>query len=306
MSFKRGPLWKMVSDALQLSDPLGKIILPQVNDAANPTLAFGDGDSGIYEESDDVLIISLGGVALYEISAAGIMSVTSSGPGMLSRIASATNPTLVPKKGNTNTGVGSDGFDQLTLVAGGAEGLRVAYVAGVITLSSPVTYVETKRLSSSAIAGPAANPPARVLYGITPALEFTLNTDHIGYKLNIPDDYVTGTDIEIRVVWTKSTTTDDQSAKFAKWQLKYLPFECDENVNSAEATLTVEDEYPSAVTDTQLAACSGNMTIPSASIAAGDIISLQLMAVTPAGTALDDEPAALSLEYDITRNVLHG
>ena len=42
--------------------------LPLENDAATPTLAFGDGDTGFYESADDTLIISAGGTARFSIS----------------------------------------------------------------------------------------------------------------------------------------------------------------------------------------------------------------------------------------------
>lgn len=50
----------------------GKLVFPSVNEAATPTLAFGDGDSGLYEQSDDILAIATGGVAAILVGATQI------------------------------------------------------------------------------------------------------------------------------------------------------------------------------------------------------------------------------------------
>ena len=39
-------------------DNAGRITVPQLDEAATPTIAFGDGDTGFYEESDDSLVFS--------------------------------------------------------------------------------------------------------------------------------------------------------------------------------------------------------------------------------------------------------
>ena len=169
-----------------------------------------------------------------------------------------------------------------------------------INLSKTV-FADWERISVSEMGLPSANPPAKAVYGIAPALEFTVDTDHVEYKIRVPSNWVPGTDIVVHGHWTKSTADDDQSGKFAKWQLKYLSVDENENVNAGESTLTVEDEYPSAVTTTQVEAITANVTIPAAALAAHNTIYLQLMAVTPAGVALDDEPAIIAVDYKIQR-----
>ena len=280
------------------------LVLPQHNDAVTPTLAFGDGDTGFLEYLDDSLKISIGGDLEWGIGLNLMGSDSGSGPGMLNVEASSTAPTLAPYNTDIDTGIGRAAADALSLIAGGVEGIRITESAGAITLDSPASYRDVQRISSSKVGLPSTNPPAKAIYGITAALEFTLNTDHVEYKKLIPSDW-DGTDILVHVHWTKSTADDDQSGKFVKWQIKYLPSGLDENCNAGESTLTVEDEYPSAVTTTQVIAQTANMTIPAAEIAVHDTLMLQLMAVTPAGTPLDDEPAGIAVDIDIGRKVLH-
>ena len=46
-------------------------ILPQVNEAATPTLAFGDGDTGFFEQGDDDLAIAIAGFKKFQFFVAG-------------------------------------------------------------------------------------------------------------------------------------------------------------------------------------------------------------------------------------------
>jgi hypothetical protein len=46
---------------------------------------------------------------------------------------SATTPTLFPNSQDSNSGIGQNADDQLSLIAGGLEGLRLTETAGVIT-----------------------------------------------------------------------------------------------------------------------------------------------------------------------------
>lgn len=52
------------------ADATAQLILPLSNDAATPTLCFGDCDSGIYESADDVLNIVTAGIIAMTIDAA--------------------------------------------------------------------------------------------------------------------------------------------------------------------------------------------------------------------------------------------
>lgn len=86
-------------------------------------LAFGDGDTGFYEEIDDVIRISIGGTAYYHISAAYFGFPNKAN--MMNQQATATLPVFVPEGTDTNTGIGWAAADQLSLIAGGVEGIRV-------------------------------------------------------------------------------------------------------------------------------------------------------------------------------------
>jgi len=165
-----------------------------------------------------------------------------------------------------------------------------AILRSPLSMKSSSTYLKTRRISVSELGKNPTNPPAVALCGITEGYKFTVNSDMAHYKRAIGDDYVGG-DINIHFHWTKSTTNDDQSGKAVKWQLEYLVFNgIDENCNSGETAVSVEDVYESSVAADQVVYKTGNVTIPSNNFEVHDMISMRIMAVTPSGTPLDDDP----------------
>ena len=95
---------------------------------ATTGLMFGDGDSGIYENNDDNLIVYLGGTASFQlINSAGAQYIRgSSGSFMRNVSPSATVVSVGPNIGDVNTGIGHAAADQLSLIAGGVEGIRIS------------------------------------------------------------------------------------------------------------------------------------------------------------------------------------
>ena len=106
------------------------LVLPQVDEAATPTLAFGDGDTGIYESVDDTLIIANNGLKRWEFAGTGIFrSSNASGPVIFFSGASATAPVIAPKQSDDNTGLGAAADDALSIISGAIEAIRLTEVS---------------------------------------------------------------------------------------------------------------------------------------------------------------------------------
>ncbi|MBC8277581.1 MAG: hypothetical protein H8E46_05070 [FCB group bacterium] len=90
-------------------------------------ILFGDGDSYIYEMSDDQIGFATAGGWRWYTNASGIVM---SGGGALRLAGSATSPSYAARNSDINTGVGWAGADSLSLIAGGVEGVRIAEGAG--------------------------------------------------------------------------------------------------------------------------------------------------------------------------------
>jgi len=126
-----GVYYDGISGLLKPRDDIAQMVLPQANTPTAPTLAFGDGNSGFYESGDDQIIIALAGVPRYSLNSTRI--IAANGRGALSTLfASDTAPNLYPNGEDSNTGMGRAGDDQLSLIAGGVEGIRITEVAGNI------------------------------------------------------------------------------------------------------------------------------------------------------------------------------
>ena len=108
----------------------GHVILPLQNDAATPTLSFGDGDSGFYENSDDDLRIAIAGAARWSIDSGRLNSNSTGGGGILRTGGSLTTPCL-HSSGDVDTGIGFDGANQLSLVTAGANRVHVGTTGNI-------------------------------------------------------------------------------------------------------------------------------------------------------------------------------
>jgi len=115
-----------VSGDVTLSGAASQLFLPQVNDATNPTIAFGDGNTGFYEDADNQLCVAIGGVKKWTFYASVAQCEVVAGSPRLNttNTPSATVPTY-QFYSDADTGIGRAGANQLSLIAGGVENLRL-------------------------------------------------------------------------------------------------------------------------------------------------------------------------------------
>jgi len=90
-----------------------------------PSLAFGDGDTGIFENGDDNLAITIAGTREMSFDSTGLSAKNAAGPAMLNEAATSTNPTLIPNRADEDTGIGWFGADGVSLISGGVEAIRL-------------------------------------------------------------------------------------------------------------------------------------------------------------------------------------
>ncbi len=100
--------------------------------AALPALALGDGDTGFYETFDDVLFLTIGGVNrfVWADAANSFQGALGSTGWVRNEVASLTNPTIGPSASDSDTGIGGDSSDQLSLIAGAVEIARAVESVG--------------------------------------------------------------------------------------------------------------------------------------------------------------------------------
>lgn len=91
----------------------------------NTGLRFGDGDTGIYELSDDVLNFRIAGSDLWRMNATFLGSPANLRAQIRYDQTNSTTPNIIPNANDTDSGVGQNSLDQVSLIAGGVEALRV-------------------------------------------------------------------------------------------------------------------------------------------------------------------------------------
>ena len=92
--------------------------------AAAPTLSWGDGDTGFYENGANAVYLSLGGGDRWLWSGSSFLAAHANGPTMISAASSGTAPNILPNRADNNTGIGSVAVDNLSLITGGLEAVR--------------------------------------------------------------------------------------------------------------------------------------------------------------------------------------
>ena len=176
------------------------LILPLNDDATTPTLAFGDGDSGFYESSDDNLIFAVSGIGYINYQTSKISNQIGTNRWSLANSIdpSATSPAFTFNI-DSNTGIGRAAADQLSLIAGGVEGIRVNTAAsGVnylnITPSATTDAVQIGTAGTDTNIDLALMPKGTGNVGIGTASPNTLltlaNNNWISYTNNAGDGYV--------------------------------------------------------------------------------------------------------------------
>ncbi len=132
-----GEVWTTNAGGLTIggTDATDRLVLPLSNDAVTPTLAFGDGDTGLYESSDDQLTASFAGVAGYIVDATSIRTTGVAGnPQMLREVCSGTNPVWTVS--SSTSGLGCGDTNSPSVVGGGVEVTRFN------TLASGVNFLD--------------------------------------------------------------------------------------------------------------------------------------------------------------------
>ncbi|HDY90453.1 MAG TPA: hypothetical protein ENH82_20325, partial [bacterium] len=130
-------------DGQAIFDPNGDF-----GSAAAPSVAFGDGNTGFYESVDNTLIFTSIGSARASFNNTGISGITAGSYKMVNSTATTTLPTLLPRAGDINSGIGhpNSNADTLSLIAGGVEGIRIAEGGGKIK----VTITDTLEFDNGA------------------------------------------------------------------------------------------------------------------------------------------------------------
>jgi hypothetical protein len=107
------------------TSPLAKLHIDGGTGTLASGLAFGDGSTGIFENSSGVLAFQRAGTIQFAMSGQQFGGWAANSGGIVNVNASGIIPTLLPNKSQPSTGIGSAGENILSLIAGGVNSLNI-------------------------------------------------------------------------------------------------------------------------------------------------------------------------------------
>ena len=119
-----GTTGKILQNSVIIINNSNELILPFDNDPVTPILGFGDGDSGFYEQADDILGVAIAGALNYLFEDGRIHTSRAAGFALMDEAPSATNP-VFSFDVDFDTGMSTAGADLLSLITGGVEAIRI-------------------------------------------------------------------------------------------------------------------------------------------------------------------------------------
>lgn len=108
-----------------------QMVLPQINDATNPTLAFGAGaNTGFFEQANGQLSTTIEGIRRNFWTLQGIFGNATGAWALADVTASATVPTVIANRNDLNSGVGARAIGAINLIANNLQCMEVAESGG--------------------------------------------------------------------------------------------------------------------------------------------------------------------------------
>ena len=130
----------LVFDGTILTTGLTGRIRTGVGTPTTPAFSFAtETNTGIYRQGTGSLGISLSGAGNWLFQAASFFANVSAGPQLMFEAATATNPTLIPRLSDTDSGIGSGAADEVNLIAGGLSCMSVRETAAARQIGFYVT-----------------------------------------------------------------------------------------------------------------------------------------------------------------------
>jgi len=112
-------------------------VLAAFGSAAAPGLSFDtDADTGFYRTAGNRIGTATGGVGQFEFTGPSFEGMVAGAPALMNVDSTGLVPNVLSNRSDVNTGIGSSGLDELSLIAGGVEAMRLDEQAGVITNTS--------------------------------------------------------------------------------------------------------------------------------------------------------------------------
>ena len=198
-------------------------------------VVYGDGDTGFFENSDNLIGVSLNAGSYYYFSTNGFYGA--GGASLRTSAPTTTNPSFVPTNADTNTGIGHAAADQLSLISGGVEGIRL----------SEETNKMSEKFGNSSLGG-VGRVAFTAVGTATAAKTFDI-------EVNIPSGAkIIGVQLRVDVALTSS---DGGTA----WSAAYIDGSTQSVASATALAKNTKVNTPFANTDTDIASAETDITV---------------------------------------------
>lgn len=125
--------------------PSVKLDIKGIFNDENGGLGIGENaEIKLYARNSATLSIMIGASDVFRIDSQGMEGAAVNAGAIFNEASTSTNPTLLPSKNDKDTGIGHADVDQLSLIAGGVEGVRIIEDAGVVKVGIGTDSPDTK------------------------------------------------------------------------------------------------------------------------------------------------------------------
>jgi len=178
---------------------VGVVLAVPDGTAALPAYTFtSDPDTGFYSTTN-VLNFAIGGVKKWSFTSIEMGIIAANRPVLTNEDASSTNPVFCPAHNDLDTGIGRNSADELSLIAGGLEGIRIdaneLEVQPLMTLATGPIEVEEDSGAVTLVNLPVSSTPSD---GDEESMTFAIDSNPV-LKVKGSADGVGGVD-ELRVI----------------------------------------------------------------------------------------------------------
>jgi hypothetical protein len=136
-------------DSVLLKDGL---VLTSAGLASGVAVGVGYAGDGFWSIASGQIGVAVGGTNKWRITGNDFRSENASGPTLINEAVTGTNPTLSPRVGDYDTGIGSSAANQLSLITAGAQGVGISS-AGEVTKPLTPAFLATRSSAANNVTG---------------------------------------------------------------------------------------------------------------------------------------------------------
>ncbi len=219
-----GTTGKLIQNSTATLDDSGNIVANAIKVGAgtvgSPGFKFNDG-SGFFQPGDGQIGLVSFGTHRFTMTGSTLGSVSAIGGGFSRLTSTLTNPTLFPRIGDIDTGVGGLDPDTISLIAGSVEGVRVTKTGGNAVITFPDGYTRHRDILPGATTGNPTTAPSPVQIDTFVGLAFDADAEKSHFVFEVANDWDNVSDHTLVVHWIPEAGAALTDGQTVIWEAIY-------------------------------------------------------------------------------------